>query len=47
MDPESEMRAREVFAQKGLNVVGWYHSHPTFAPEPSVRDIEYQTLYQV
>ena len=47
MDPESEMKAREVFARKGLSVVGWYHSHPTFEPNPSVRDIEYQRLYQV
>ncbi|KAG2224461.1 hypothetical protein INT45_010527 [Circinella minor] len=46
MDPESEMKAREVFAHKGLSVVGWYHSHPTFEPNPSVRDIEYQQLYQ-
>ncbi|KAI9320155.1 hypothetical protein BX666DRAFT_2025168 [Dichotomocladium elegans] len=46
MDPESEMKAREDFANKGLSVVGWYHSHPTFEPNPSVRDIEYQNLYQ-
>ncbi|KAI8069658.1 hypothetical protein BC940DRAFT_22992 [Gongronella butleri] len=46
MDPESEMKAREVFAAKGLTVVGWYHSHPTFAPHPSIRDIENQTSYQ-
>ncbi|KAF7730834.1 Myb-like, SWIRM and MPN domains 1 [Apophysomyces ossiformis] len=46
MDPESEMKAREIFAQKGYTVVGWYHSHPTFEPHPSVRDIENQTLYQ-
>lgn len=47
MDPVSEMEAREVFEQKGLRVVGWYHSHPTFEPEPSIRDIENQTSYQV
>ncbi|KAI8968245.1 hypothetical protein BDF20DRAFT_895213 [Mycotypha africana] len=46
MDPASEMRAREVFTEKGLNVVGWYHSHPTFEPHPSIRDIENQTSYQ-
>ncbi|KAJ3159779.1 Myb-like, SWIRM and MPN domains 1 [Geranomyces michiganensis] len=46
MDPASEMRARDVFAAKGLSVVGWYHSHPTFDPTPSVRDIENQTAYQ-
>ncbi|KAI8088745.1 uncharacterized protein BX664DRAFT_261895, partial [Halteromyces radiatus] len=46
MDPESEMRAREVFAENGYTVVGWYHSHPTFEPHPSIRDIENQTSYQ-
>lgn len=47
MDPASEMMAREVFSEKGFNVVGWYHSHPTFEPHPSIRDIENQTSYQV
>ena len=28
-------------------VLGWYHSHPTFTPNPSVRDIETQLKYQV
>ncbi|RIB22363.1 hypothetical protein C2G38_1960902, partial [Gigaspora rosea] len=46
MDPASEVAAREVFAEKGLQFVGWYHSHPTFEPQPSVRDIENQTQYQ-
>ncbi|KND05014.1 uncharacterized protein SPPG_00695 [Spizellomyces punctatus DAOM BR117] len=50
MDPDSEMQAREVFSAKGYDVVGWYHSHPTFDPIPSIRDIEnqiaYQTLFQ-
>ncbi|KAI9366226.1 hypothetical protein BD770DRAFT_355557 [Pilaira anomala] len=46
MDPASEMKAREVFADKGFDVVGWYHSHPTFEPHPSIRDIENQTSYQ-
>ncbi|KAJ2961105.1 hypothetical protein NQZ79_g3629 [Umbelopsis isabellina] len=46
MDPESEMKAREVFAEMGMTVVGWYHSHPTFEPNPSVRDIENQSSYQ-
>ncbi|KAI9247234.1 hypothetical protein BY458DRAFT_527392 [Sporodiniella umbellata] len=46
MDPDSEIAARELFQQKGLDVVGWYHSHPTFEPQPSIRDIENQTSYQ-
>ncbi|KAI8820186.1 SWIRM domain-containing protein, partial [Fimicolochytrium jonesii] len=46
MDPDSEVQARDAFAQKELDVVGWYHSHPTFEPIPSIRDIENQTNYQ-
>ncbi|TPX60680.1 hypothetical protein PhCBS80983_g01635 [Powellomyces hirtus] len=46
MDPDSEMQAREAFSAKGYDVVGWYHSHPTFDPIPSIRDIENQTTYQ-
>lgn len=29
-----------------LRVVGWYHSHPVFEPDPSLRDIENQINYQ-
>ncbi|KAL2919608.1 hypothetical protein HK105_200520 [Polyrhizophydium stewartii] len=46
MDPVSEMQAREHFSGRGLDVVGWYHSHPTFEPNPSIRDIENQVNYQ-
>jgi len=47
MDPVSEMHANEAFAARGFDVVGWYHSHPTFDPQPSLRDIENQAQYQV
>lgn len=46
MDPVSEMAARDIVAAAQLSVVGWYHSHPTFAPTPSVRDLENQAAYQ-
>lgn len=46
MDPVSEMEATSQFASLGLVPVGWYHSHPTFEPSPSCRDIETQTMYQ-
>ncbi len=29
-----------------MNIVGWYHSHTTFEPDPSLRDIENQLNYQ-
>jgi Prokaryotic homologs of the JAB domain len=39
MDPQSQVVAREALAARGLLVVGWYHSHPAFAPCPSIRGI--------
>ncbi|KAI1318101.1 hypothetical protein EDD11_007153 [Mortierella claussenii] len=46
MDPESDVEARYFFSSKGFVVVGWYHSHPTFEPNPSIRDIENQCEHQ-
>ncbi|KAG9287133.1 hypothetical protein G9A89_001027 [Geosiphon pyriformis] len=46
MDPGSEVKAREAFESKGLEIVGWYHSHPVFEPHPSIRDMENQSRYQ-
>ena len=31
----------------GLVVVGWYHSHPKFRPDPSITDIFNQSQYQM
>ncbi|KAI8320525.1 hypothetical protein GQ54DRAFT_212830 [Martensiomyces pterosporus] len=47
MDPASEVEARRVFSTGGRQVVGWFHSHPTFDAMPSVRDIHNQHAYQV
>ncbi|KAL4138101.1 hypothetical protein PRIC2_001608 [Phytophthora ramorum] len=46
MDPGSEIELRGIIENAQLEVVGWYHSHPAFAPDPSVRDIENQSSYQ-
>lgn len=46
MDPTSELEARELIKSRGMRIVGWYHSHPVFQPDPSGRDIENQTNYQ-
>jgi len=46
MDPVSQAKASSDLAQHGLDVVGWYHSHPTFAPTPSLRDIDTQSTFQ-
>ena len=46
MDPTSELQIRDVIRSQDLQVVGWYHSHPSFQPDPSVTDIENQSNYQ-
>ncbi|XP_028301229.1 histone H2A deubiquitinase MYSM1 [Gouania willdenowi] len=46
MDPLSQTQACDVLSSLGLNVVGWYHSHPSFHPNPSVRDISTQDQFQ-
>lgn len=47
MDPVSQTQARDLLSSLGLAVVGWYHSHPSFQPNPSVRDINTQDQFQV
>jgi proteasome lid subunit RPN8/RPN11 len=42
MDPVSQIYAKEAIDTHDMSVVGWYHSHPTFQPDPSVTDIENQ-----
>uniref|UniRef100_A0A673N0Y6 Myb-like, SWIRM and MPN domain-containing protein 1 n=1 Tax=Sinocyclocheilus rhinocerous TaxID=307959 RepID=A0A673N0Y6_9TELE len=46
MDPVSQTQASELLGVKGHSVVGWYHSHPAFDPNPSLRDIDTQAKYQ-
>jgi len=46
MCPVSQAVAGEAISKQGMKVVGWYHSHPTFQPDPSVTDIENQSIYQ-
>jgi len=42
----SQTEASETIQYAGLEVVGWYHSHPTFLPNPSLQDIETQVRVQ-
>lgn len=48
MNPESSVEVLGCIQAKGLQVVGWYHSHPDacFTVEPSRVDIENQDNYQ-
>ena len=47
-DPEAEWAARTAIDARGggARVVGWYHSHPTFAPLPSGIDVANQAAQQ-
>lgn len=46
MDPVSQTEAAGRIFKSNNFVVGWYHSHPTFVPSPSLRDLETQGNYQ-
>lgn len=46
MCPISQAKAAETLHDENLDILGWYHSHPTFAPEPSQQDIETQLSVQ-
>lgn len=44
--PKVEEEVRNAIAQRGLVLVGWYHSHPSYQPDPSLQDIQNQLKYQ-
>ncbi|XP_027207557.2 histone H2A deubiquitinase MYSM1 [Penaeus vannamei] len=46
MCPVSQSAACTAIHEGGVQVVGWYHSHPTFPPNPSVQDVETQSQMQ-
>ncbi|XP_068098186.1 histone H2A deubiquitinase MYSM1-like [Hyperolius riggenbachi] len=46
MDPVSQTQASEALSLRGYSIIGWYHSHPAFDPNPSIRDIDTQAKYQ-
>lgn len=37
-----QIRAVEKFSQRGIHLVGWYHSHPRIKPLPSYKDLVMQ-----
>lgn len=47
MCPISQANAANIFHNENLEVLGWYHSHPTFAPEPSQQDLDTQSSVQL
>lgn len=46
MCPISQAKAADTIHNEGLNILGWFHSHPTFAPEPSQQDLDTQLTVQ-
>ena len=46
LDPAAMPGILDACEQDGLQVVGWYHSHPVFATHPSIRDVANQGAYQ-
>jgi hypothetical protein len=46
-DPIAQITIFERIKSDGLSVVGWYHSHPLFEPNPSVRDVHNQLNQQI
>lgn len=43
----AEQNIRNSLDQRGMRLVGWYHSHPRMQPDPSLRDLEAQMEYQL
>ena len=39
IDPKDHIQARREARAKGLDVIGFYHSHPHSAPVPSATDV--------
>jgi len=39
VDPADHFAARRTARARGLDVIGFYHSHPTSPPVPSARDV--------
>ncbi|CAG8462100.1 12482_t:CDS:2 [Funneliformis caledonium] len=46
MDPTSALEVQQTITDRDMQVVGWYHSHPIFQPDPSIVDLENQNNYQ-
>jgi proteasome lid subunit RPN8/RPN11 len=39
LDPKAHLDARRAARHRGLEVIGFYHSHPHSEPEPSMADL--------
>jgi protein MYSM1 len=46
LDAASQIEAQGAMEAAGRACVGWYHSHPLFVPQPSLKDAANQANYQ-
>lgn len=44
---ECELNIQKAMIKQNLKLVGWYHSHPTFDVQPTLRDCDNQLEYQI
>lgn len=44
---ECELNIQKEMIKKNCSLVGWYHSHPRFSVEPTLRDCDSQLEYQI
>lgn len=44
---ECEYEIQKAMIAKDIQLVGWYHSHPRFSPQPTLRDCDKQLDYQI
>lgn len=44
---DCEYEIQKVMIEKNIQLVGWYHSHPRFSPQPTLRDCDKQLDYQI
>lgn len=44
---ECEYEIQKTMLEKNIQLVGWYHSHPRFSPQPTLRDCDKQMDYQI
>lgn len=42
-----ELQIQKLMVKKNLHLVGWYHSHPRFPVQPTLRDCDAQLEYQI
>lgn len=44
---DCEYEIQKAMLEKNLQLVGWYHSHPRFSSQPTLRDCDKQMDYQI